>query len=182
MIDNKIILDIKDLRIDIDRIQIIERLMDRFRWPIFYPWHQPSVEIISPNGQKKHTELFYDDGYLNSSKVINLYENGYTLLLSNIGNLFFDISKLQHILNQHFSFNVCINLYAGYGTNSVSFDNHKHDYDVIVKNVCGNSEWLYDNNHKIILKDQEVLFLPKNTFHQVTKILDDKISLTCNII
>lgn len=181
MIDDKLISNIKNLKIDIDRTKIIERLVDRFRWPIFYPWQQQSVEIISPNGQKIHDQLFCEDGYLNSLQVINLYENGYTLLLSNIGNLFYDVSKLQQMLNQHFSFNICINLYAGYGTNSVSFGNHKHEYDVVVKNVCGTSEWLYDNTQKVMLKDQEILIIPRNTYHQVTKIYDDKISLTCNI-
>lgn len=168
-------------KINISKNDILERLRDRYRWPVCYSWNQPTVEAIMPDGSKLHRELFLEDGYLSSEYAMSLYQSGYTILLSNIGSLFNDFFFVQNVLNKALSKHVNINLYAGEGLKSVSFPSHTHDYDVLVKNVSGKSFWIVDDQH-IILENQKTLFVPKFSRHAVTSIVGDKISLTCNLI
>ncbi len=172
---------IQQKKINVSRNDILERLSDRYRWPIVYPWNQPSVEFILSDGSKLHRELFLDDGYLNSDYAVQLYQSGYTLLLSNVGSLFNDFLYVQNILNKTLSKNININLYAGEGSKSVSFPPHTHEYDVLVKNISGKSVWILDDQNPV-LQNQDILFVPKFSRHAVTSIVGDKISLTCNLI
>jgi len=167
-------------KINITEENVLERLLDRFRWPVRYPWGQPSVEAINQNGSK-HQDFFYKDGYLDSQKCIKTYEDGYTLIISNIGSLFKDTWTVQELLNSEFSNSINCNFYFGNGKKSISFDKHDHEYPVIVKNIYGESKWIIDSK-EIIVKDQDCIWFDKYIDHQVIDIKNFKLSMTCNIV
>jgi len=179
MIHNEFLKEIATFEIQISEEEILDRLFDTYRWPASYPWGQPTVELIDKQLDCKVTDIF-SDGWVDSSKVFRGYNDGHTLVLSNIGNLFKDFRVLQQKLNRFFNKNIGINLYMGKGTERVSFNKHNHPYDVIVKNIFGESHWLI-NDKKYVLSDQTVFHLPKFTYHEVIKINNCKCSLTCNI-
>lgn len=170
---------IGNINIDITEKKLLDSLDNRKRWPMFYPWGQPSIEIILNNGNK--TQDFFDENNLViSQKLINYYEDGYTLIFSNIGELFDDFKKVSDALNNIFGKKFNINAYFGKGTKSVSFKKHTHEYPVLIKNVFGKSEWIIQNKH-ITLEKQNVLLLDVFTEHEVIKINNAKLSLTCNL-
>lgn len=166
-------------KINLTEEDILEKLLDRRRWPKFYPWGQPSVEVINKDGTK-HQDFFDKDGDLDSLKCIKCYEEGYTLILSDVGELSKDLWLIQEHLNKVFNRYINCNLYFGNGKKSVSFPKHQHEYPVIVKNIYGKSKWII-NEKEVILKDQECIWFDKFIDHQVVTIDSAKLSLTCNI-
>ncbi len=170
---------IKNKVINITQEDVLERLLDRKRWPKNYPDGQPSVEAIKEDGTK-HQDFFDQNGYLDSLGCIECFEDGYTLVLSNAGSLFKDLWFVQQYLNERFNKFINCNLYFGSGKKSVSFPKHNHDYSVIVKNIYGESKWIIDEK-EVILKNQECIWFDKFVDHQVIEINDAKLSLTCNI-
>jgi hypothetical protein len=170
---------LKNKHINITEENILERFLDKFRWPKIYPWGQPSVEAILEDGTK-HQNFFNNDGYLNSEECIKCYEAGYTLILSNIGGFSKDLWTIQQILNYQFGKNINMNFYFGNGKKSISFEKHYHPYAVIVKNVYGSSKWIISEEEKV-LENQDVIWFDKFINHQVVEINTPKLSLTCNI-
>lgn len=167
-------------KINLSEESILEKLLDRKRWPKNYLDGQPSVEAIKEDGTK-HQNFFDQDNYLNSLQCIQCYEEGYSLILSNIGGLTQDIWLIENYLKKIYpTKDVNCNLYLGNGKKSVSFNKHYHDYFVLVKNIYGNSTWII-NEEKKVLKDQNCFWFDKQTDHQVVEINDAKLSLTCNI-
>lgn len=137
------------------------------------------IEIIDAQGLKKPKSFLYDyNGRPLSAKILSYYELGYTMLISNVGRHFKEVKEVEKMLGNDWS-----NFYFGKGCVGVSpsFPYHNHDYDVVVKNICGSSVWRVDGE-MINLKDQDVLEIPKGTFHQVTNIETLKLSLTCNLM
>ena len=179
MIQEEFINKLQNLTVNITEDNILERLLDRKRWPKHYLSGQPSIEAILEDGTK-HQNFFDNDGYLLSEKCIECYEEGHTLILSAIGGISKDVWIIQQLLNTQFQTDININIYMGNGKKSISFDKHQHDYSVIVKNIYGESTWMIDGEEKK-LKDQNVIWFEKNTDHQVLEILSPKLSLTCNI-
>ena len=182
MVEDKLIQQLKSQKMSITEDIILERLLDRYRWPKLYSGQnelQPSVEAIKEDGTK-HQDFFHDDNYLNSLDCIKCYEEGYSLILSNTGGLCKDLWLIQQILNQNYQRHINCNLYFGNGKKSVSFSKHNHEYPVIVKNIYGTSKWIIDGK-EVILKDQDVIWFDKGIDHQVVEISDAKLSLTCNI-
>lgn len=166
-------------RINLTEDNILEKLLDRKRWPKNYSHGQPSIEAIKEDGTK-HQDFFDSDNFLNSLDCIKCYEDGYTLILSDIGELNKDLWLIQQHLNKEFNRYINCNLYFGTGKKSVSFPKHQHDYPVIVKNIYGKSKWIIDEK-EILLQDQECIWFDKFIDHQVIEINNAKLSLTCNI-
>jgi hypothetical protein len=73
-----------------------------------------------------------------------------------------------------------INIYFSKGLQKNSFDKHKHNYFVIVKQIYGESLWRI-NDETIFLKNQGVLFLPKETYHEVLDNKIERMSLTISL-
>lgn len=170
---------LKDISINITEDQVLERLLDRYRWPYEYPWGQPSVEVITEDGNK-HQEIFLEDKYLDSKKCINYYQQGYTLILSNIGSFNKETLLVANILEMIFKKPINCNFYFGKGTKSISFPSHNHNYAVIVKNIYGKSKWIIDGKEGIV-QDQDVIWFDKHVNHEVVEINNAKLSMTCNI-
>lgn len=177
--DRKLLEIIKNKKVSLTEEQVLERFLDRYRWPKKYSWGQPSVEAILENGTK-HQNFFSDDEYLDSEACIKCYEDGYTLIISNIGGFSKDVWTINQLLNYHFKVNVNCNFYFGNGKKSISFDKHNHDYPVIVKNIYGESKWIIDEK-EVVLKNQECIWFDKFIDHQVIEIANAKLSMTCNI-
>ena len=101
---------------------VLNTLKDRYRWPLTYSNKGcPSVEII--DGYHKKTDFFDGDNYINSEKIRQI---------NKILSIQFDVKDVH------------INLYMSKGLKTVSFAPHSHNYDVLVKNVCGKSEWILE--------------------------------------
>ena len=170
---------IADTKINLTEEDILEKLCDRLRWPKQYPWGQPSVEAINENSTKNQN-FFELDNYINSPKCIKYYEEGYTLILSNIGYITKDTAKIQTMLNNCFQKHINCNFYFGKGKKDVSFKTHKHDYAVMIKNIYGESTWLIDGK-ELNLTNQNTLFFNRDTNHEVIAIKDKKLSMTLNL-
>ena len=179
MVEDKFLEILTNKKVNLTEEDILERLLDRYRWPKEYPWGQPTIEAINEDGTK-HQNFFYQDNYLDPEKCIKCYEEGYTLILSNIGGLIKDTWMIQQGLNQNFQRNINCNFYFGNGKKSVSFPKHQHEYPVIVKNIYGKSKWII-NEKEVILNNQDVIGFDKFIDHQVVEINDAKLSMTCNI-
>jgi len=165
--------------INISEDDILERLLDRMRWPVLYPWNQPSVEAINEDGSK-HNDFFWKDGYLDSEKCIKCYEEGYTLILSAIQGFSKDTWILHQGLKNFYNLPINCNFYFGNGKKSVSFKKHSHHYPVIVKNIYGQSKWILEEK-EVIVKDNDFIWFDKFIDHQVIEINQPKLSMTCNI-
>jgi len=170
---------ISDIDVNIKEQDILDRFYDRFRWPKQYPWGQPTVEVIQEDGGQ-HQDFFWEDGYIDSDKCIRYYQEGYTLIISNIGWFNKETRKIKNELDSSSGLNTACNFYFGTGRKSISFPLHAHNYDVLIKNIYGSSLWSL-NNKETTLDRQRVLYLPKGTEHTVMKIIDKKLSMTCNL-
>ena len=141
MIEKKIIDVIKNKNINITEIDVLERILDRRRWPKNYLCGQPSIEAILEDGLTTSQDFFDEDGYINSTKCIKVYEEGYTLILSNIGGFVRDTWIIQEYLKNTFNKKCNCNFYFGTGEKTVSYIKHSHKYPVIVKNIYGEAAW-----------------------------------------
>lgn len=167
---------IKRIKVNVDESDILHRLKDRWRWPEKLPWGVPSIDVINED-HSKTPAIYEEDGYINTSKCINLYNEGKTLILTASQWLFKDISVISEILDKAHGYHCNINLYFG---KAASFEMHTHDYAVLVKNIYGSSDWVI-NNQDVILNNQDVIFFDKHTPHQVIKVSEPKLSMTCNL-
>ena len=159
---------VKKHKIHLTEEMVLERLLDKFRWPKEYPWGQPSIEIIDEHGEKQQ-DFFCWRGYLDSEKAIKAYEEGYTFILSNCGGFVKDTWILQQWLNDYCGVLRNINLYFGNGKKSISFKRHNHNYGVLVKNIYGESDWIIDGK-KHTLKDQNILSFKSTVYLKVFKL------------
>jgi len=179
MVEDKFLETLKVKNIDLTEEKILERMLDRYRWPYRYPWGQPSIEAVLEDGSK-HQKFFNQDGYLDSGACIKCYEEGYTLIFSNIGSFCKDTWIIQQLLNKQFNRPINCNFYFGNGKKSVSFPKHNHEYLVIVKNIFGKSKWIINQKEKT-LENQDCIWFDKFVDHQVVEINNPKLSMTCNI-
>jgi len=161
---------------------ILDLLKIEKRWPIKYPWGQPSIEIINNFQNNISIGFFKDNGYLNYDKWKEYYDFGYTSIISNVFDLNEDLRKLHNDLKKNVGSEINANFYLSKGNskNKPSFAAHFHPYDVIVKQIYGSSHWNIDNK-KTILSKNNVLIIPKNTNHEVFMIKEPKLSLTINL-
>lgn len=182
-LDENVIKQIADVTINVSETDVFDRIRDRYRWPYEYPYDkesQPSIECINADGTT-HRNFFKKDGWVDSDKVIDLYLEGHTLILSRVHMLFPELTKISLLIANSFGKEVNGNAYFSKGKKSVSFDYHSHHYPVLVKNVFGISKWVV-KDEEIIMRDQGVLYFEADIMHMVTEILQPKLSVTFNII
>jgi hypothetical protein len=177
--NTEILEKVAKVHVNLNFDSIIERLHDKYRWPIQYSDGLNSVEMINSN-QEKETNFYDEEGYIISQKVIDLYNEGYTFILSKCQYLFNDVKIISDILSEFYGFQIQSNIYFSKGIKSISFPTHSHSYDVLVKNVCGKSLWKIENKEEI-LESMDVFFLERKTKHEVIKIYEPKISITYNL-
>tara|TARA_R100000742_G_C4272062_1_gene91140 strand:- start:409 stop:951 length:543 start_codon:yes stop_codon:yes gene_type:complete len=179
MVEDNLLKKINQVKVSINETDVFDRLLDKLRWPKQYPWGQPSIEAINVDGSKDQN-FFGDDGYVDSDECIKRYEEGYALILSNIGGFTLQTWMIQQYLNKYFNKEINCNFYFGNGTKSISFKKHSHDYPVLVKNIYGTSKWIIDGK-EVLLQSQDAIWFDSFTPHEVVEIVNPKLSMTCNI-
>ena len=165
--------------------ELLNHLKNSKRWPLMYPWGQPSVEIINNVGTMSIVNFFTahnytNQSYLNFDKWYHYYNLGYTTIVSNIFDLNDELRSLHKKLSDMTGVVLNGNFYFSKPNQIASFDSHNHNYDVIVKQIYGESDWVVGDN-KFSLKPQKVAIVPKTTNHMVTSKKTKKLSLTINI-
>ena len=171
-------------KINITEKELLDLLQNTKRWPLFYPWGQPTIEIINNLGRTSTD--FYENinpsgpAYLDYEKWHKYYELGYTTIVSNIFDLTDDLRKLDKSLKKFIGCSVNANFYFSKPGQVPSFKHHSHPYPVVVKQIYGNSNWKL-NEREFILKQNESLIIPAETMHGVTYKPDKKLSLTINL-
>jgi len=176
---DKILKILEDIKINITEEEMLELLKIRKRWPKFYAYNnQPSIEVINITGYKT-LSLFSDDGFLDYDKWFQIYELGYTTIVSNILDIHKDLRKLYKTFLKELGFIPNCNLYFSRPGKRASFPAHAHNYDVFVKQIYGNSDWIV-GDQKIKLSPQKTLISPKNVYHEVISKKNKKMSFTMN--
>jgi hypothetical protein len=173
---------IENTNIDISEEDIFNFLKIKYRWVYKYPWGQHSVEFIDLNGHNNCEDLFTISGFLNFENWLYKYNLGFSSIISNVFDLNEDLRNLDKKIYDEFGKKVNANFYINKGFNKKpSFDHHNHEYDVIVKQIYGETEWKLNENF-ISMKKNNVLVIPKFTNHSVIKNNTKKLSLTINLI
>lgn len=166
--------------VSITEKMLFERFVDRYRWPRYYiDPRYPTLERLNDRGEKVQ-DFFWEDGFLQTEKLIDFYNQGYTIVISGVQFLFNDIAKISGQFMQEIGHEINANCYLSKGTKVVSFPSHTHDYSVIVKNVFGRSKWEIDSN-EYYLEKQNVFYIEKFKSHCVEEIYESKCSLTFNL-
>ena len=150
------------------------------RWSIRYNSNDRTVETIDQWGRNSISGFFDLEGLFLFDEWKKFYDYGLTTTLADVLDLSIELRDLSEKL-----FNVCgkklhANFYFSKGSESsrVSFNQHSHNYDVIVKPIYGKSLWKI-NNDNIMVEDQSFL-IPAGTMHSVESCVDGKLSLTIN--
>ena len=179
----KKIIDYHD--INISEHDVLDMLRNFKRWPMFYPWGQCSVEIVNNLGTNAvdFYKAYNNKGnalYLDFDRWHKYYELGYTTIISNVFDLNGDLRSLSKDLTEATGVVLNANFYFSKPGQAASFPPHTHKYDVIVKQIYGESPWSI-NGEKKKLKPQETVIVPAGYLHSVDSKDDKKLSLTINI-
>jgi len=173
---------VDSIPINLTEKDIINFLKIKKRWPYKYTWGQPSVEIIPNQTTNNQNILFYDiDGYLNFERWEYFYNLGFTTIISNVLDLNDDLRFLQKKITEETGLGINGNFYFSKPGKKASFDAHKHEYNVLVKQIYGQSKWKI-NEETFIMEPQNSCIIPKNSIHQVIDKNENKLSLTINLI
>lgn len=151
------------------------------RWPYRYAWGQPSIEILSNVDDLKMDKYFFNvRGEFQFERWKELYDLGYTAIISNVLDLNNDLREIHKTLLNEVGLDVSGNFYFSKVGQKPSFESHNHDYTVIVKQIYGDSDWEV-GNQKFTMKPQNVCCIPKGVNHRVLSKKNNKLSLTINL-
>lgn len=178
---NLLLENIEKLNISLSPEELKNFLKISRRWPLhYYGDKQKTVEIIDNYGEMRINDFFDYKGYLIYEKWQKYYDLGFTSIISHCNDLNENLRNLNDLI-LNFTGNIPnINIYFSKGLQKNSFDKHKHNYFVIVKQIYGESLWKI-NDETIFLKNQGVLFLPKETYHEVLDNKIERMSLTISL-
>ena len=166
---------IREHEITLDEDGILDLLQIKYRWP------EPSLEVIN-QCQKKSNGFFDSRGYIYYERWKELYDLGFTSLLSNVMDLTSELRELDAKLYEYKGSETNANLYlsAGTTTKRPSFDPHNHDYHVIVKPIYGTCTWIIDGQTKEA-DPSDVIIIPEGSMHAVIDNPEPRLSLTINV-
>ena len=172
---------IEEHNINISEEILFDFLKIKYRWPYLYPWRQPSVEFIDFNGNNYKDDIYTIDGYLDFNNWLVKYNLGFTSVVSNVLDLNNELRNLQEKLFLQTGKKINGNFYINIGSDKKpSFDHHNHPYNVIVKQLYGETTWKL-GEEIIKVKKDNVLVIPKLTNHSVVFNNSKKLSLTINL-
>ena len=171
---------IKSIDVDLTEEDLFNFLKIKRRWPFKYTWGQSSVQILSNNGYLQSNYIFDLDGFVNFEKWKKFYDLGFTSVISNILDLNDDLRNIYKQLSEATGLNINGNFYFSKPGQLASFEPHKHNYDVIIKQIYGQSNWVIEDN-KFVMKPKDTCIIKKNSIHQVIDKKEKKLSLTINI-
>jgi hypothetical protein len=143
-------------------------------------WSVGTLSVI--NYAKNETNYLYEnDGYLNYPKVKRMYDLGFTIQAPHILDLTKDLRDLNEKLFDIRGCDTTGNFYFSKGNNNLpSFLPHTHDYNVVVKPIYGQAEWLVGEDTFTAGPD-DVIFIPAKCPHAVTKGEEPRLSITFNL-
>ena len=171
---------IKLINIPLLEDDILDFLKITRRWQYRNSWGHPSIEMIDSLGRRQ-SERFYDmKGELIFDVWKQYYDKGFTFILTNILDLTKELRTIDNLVKDQTGWHTWGNFYFSKPGRKASFDSHQHDYDVIVKQIYGNSHWKIGDKN-FILRPDEVCFIPAKTNHMVYNKDENKLSLTINI-
>jgi len=154
----------------------------RRRFPHQFHTQSPSIEVInSYDGESQHKGMFDSEGYLEYFKILDYYEKGHTIIMSNIFDLTEELRMLEGAISDSFAF------YPVYGNFYMSkedkggFKSHDHQYDVYVKQIYGTSHWVLGETKNVTVNPGDVIYIPKYTKHYVDNTDGPRLSLTINM-
>ena len=171
---------IGNCHIKISEEDILSFLKIKKRWPLNYPWGQPSIEIINNYNNTVNNFFFDSDGYLNYDNWYEYYKKGFTTILSDVLDLNNQLRKINMDLKYKIGNEVNANFYFSKSKQLISFKPHTHPYPVIVKQIYGQCDWKI-GNEDITLNPQDAIFIPKETVHGVENSRGNRLSLTINL-
>lgn len=177
---NNLVYIISNFKINLEEKDILNFLKIEKRWPYRYPWGQPSIEIISNLGEMRSDYLFKANGYLDYKKWYEMYELGYTTIISNVLDLTEELRNIKENIKINIGSEINGNFYFSKPGQKPSFDEHTHNYDVIVKQIYGKTFWKL-NGEQFILNPQESFWIQKEAKHEVISKEEKKLSLTLNV-
>ena len=134
---------IPDYRNPLHLVELKNLLIER-RFPHQFHTQSPSIEVInSYDGESQQKGMFDSEGYLEYFKILDYYEKGHTIIMSNVFDLTEELRLLEGAISDSFAF------YPVYGNFYMSkdgrggFKSHDHPlYDVYVKQIYGTSHWV----------------------------------------
>ena len=134
------------------------------------------------NHAKNETNYLYEnDGYLNYPKVKRMYDLGFTIQTPHILDLTKDLRELNEKLFDIRGCDTVGNFYFSKGTDNLpSFPPHTHDYNVVVKPIYGQAEWLVGEDTFTAGPD-DVVFIPAKCPHAVIRGEEPRLSITFNL-
>lgn len=130
----------------------------------------------------------YWGNYYNASGIFlydewkKAYDLGFTTILSDVLDL---TEELRNLDEKIFAFSGAAtnaNFYFSKGSENhrISFDEHMHDYDVIVKMIYGKCLWKIGD--KVVEMENNTVLIPARTPHCAIECKSKKLSLTINLI
>tara|TARA_R100001126_G_scaffold1645_2_gene1652 strand:+ start:92 stop:649 length:558 start_codon:yes stop_codon:yes gene_type:complete len=184
MILEKIRSTVESFNLNISEKEVLNHLKNTKRWPQSYPWGQSSVEIINNIGTQSanffKAHVYTNQCYLDFDKWYRYYDLGYTTIISNVFDLNDGLRELSHKLTDMTGMLLNGNFYFSKPGQIASFNGHTHNYNVIVKQIYGESKWVVGDKD-INLKPQKALIVPSMSVHKVVTKMNKKLSLTINI-
>jgi len=175
---------LEEYTLHIEEKDVLNLWKMRRRFPHEFHTQSPSIEVInSYDGESQQKGVFDSEGYLEYFKILDYYEKGHTIIMSNVFDLTEELRMLEGAISDSFAF------YPVYGNFYMSkegkggFKSHDHpQYDVYVKQIYGTSHWVLSETEDVILPPGDVLYIPKGTKHYVKSTDGPRLSLTINMI
>ena len=171
---------IKEHKINLKEKDVLDFLKIKHRWPFRYIGGQPTVEIITNTSNLESRHFFGIDNYFDYNKWKYFYDLGFTTIISNTFDLNNELRELNKKLTDETGLRMNCNMYFSKPGKLPSFPYHDHQYDVIVKQIYGLSEWRLNDKY-FTLTPESTCIIPKNTLHQMLSKNENKLSLTINI-
>ena len=156
----------------------------RRRFPHEFHTQSPSIEVInSYDGESQHRGIFDSEGYVDEYKVMNYYEKGHTIIISNVFDLTEELRMFESAISDVFAFYPVHGNFYWSKSGDGGFSSHDHpQYDVYVKQIYGTSHWVLGETDDVIVPPGDVIYIPKATKHYVKSTDGPRLSLTINML
>lgn len=117
----------------------------------------PNARMANKNGEIKAEDLVLENTrVLDVSKVIELYAEGATLILSQLQDRLASLKMMCDNLSSEFGQRFQTNIYCTPGNASQGFNIHHDTHDVFILQIEGQKKWtIYESPIELAVKDQE---------------------------
>lgn len=125
----------------------------------------PNARMANKNGEIEAKDLVLENTkVMDVSKVIELYAEGATLILSQLQDKLASLKELCDTLSSDFGQRFQTNIYCTPGNASQGFNIHHDTHDVFILQIEGQKKWhIYESPIELAVKDQT--FIPGEHLH-----------------